>query len=116
MGLKEQQAAIQRELDRFIDLIELMLPRYHKLLDSENLSEDDLQELGELEHFLIGVAARVTDLKQILDQDVFGQSLDSYFKLKEKASKGDLEATKKFKRLRDTFHRSITEGGIIHWN
>jgi hypothetical protein len=98
MGLKEQQAAIQRELDRF------------------NPTEEQLVELGELEHFLIGVTARVTDLKQILDQDVFGQSLDVYFKLKEKASRGDEQASKKLNRLRDTFHRSINEGGIIHWN
>ncbi len=116
MGLKEQQAAIQRELDRFIDLMEVLLPRYNNLMRIDQPSEEQLVELGELEHFLIGVSARVTNLKQILDQDVFGQSLDVYFKLKQKAALGDEKALKKLNRLRETFHRSINEGGIIQWN
>ena len=52
MGFKEQQAAIQRELDRFIDLLGILLPRYSKLLKRKNLTEDELHELGELEQFL----------------------------------------------------------------
>ena len=58
MGFKEQQAAIQRELDRFIDLLSVLLPRYSKLLKRDDLNEQELHELGEIEHFLIGVNGR----------------------------------------------------------
>jgi hypothetical protein len=116
MGFKEQQAAIQRELDRFIDLLGILLPRYSKLLKRKNLTEDELHELGELEHFLIGVNGRISEIKQVLDQDVYGHSLDLYYKLKAKANLGDEQATKKLSRLRDSYNDSMISGQIIHWN
>lgn len=116
MGFKEQQAAIQRELDRFIDLLGVLLPRYSKLLKRKNLTEEELHELGELEHFLIGVNGRISEIKQVLEQDVYGHSLDLYYKLKAKANLGDEHAAKKLSRLRDSFNDSMISGQIIHWN
>ena len=116
MGFKEQQAAIQRELDRLIDLLGILLPRYSKLLKRKNLTEDELHELGELEHFLIGVNGRISEIKQVLEQDVYGHSLDLYYKLKAKADLGDEDAAKKLSRLRDSYNDSMISGQIIHWN
>lgn len=116
MGFKDQQAAIQRELDRFIDLLTVLLPRYSSLLEDKKLSSDELTELGEIEHFLIGVTARVTEIKDLLEQDVFGHSLDFYYKLKPKALAGDLDAMKKINKLRDTFNEGLKTGNIIIWN
>lgn len=116
MGFKEQQAAIQKELDRFIDMMGVLLPRYSQLLKKAHLSESELAELGEMEHFLIGVNGRISEIQSVLEQDVFGHSLDLYYKLKLKAVKGDEHAMKKLTMLRDTFNESLAAGGIIHWN
>lgn len=116
MGFKEQQAAIQRELDRFIDLLGVMLPRYSKLLKRDNLSDPELHELGEIEHFLIGVNGRISEIQRLLEEDVFGNSLDYYYKLKRQALKGDEGATRKMNKLRETFNESLQSGTMIHWN
>ena len=116
MGFKEQQAAIQRELERFSGLLEVVLPRYSLLLKQESLNEKELTELGEIEHFLIGVTARITELKERLEQDVFGHSMDLYYKIKEKANNGDPEARKKLSKLRDTYAEALKAGTVLHWN
>jgi hypothetical protein len=116
MGFKEQQAAIQRELDRFIDLLSVLLPRYSKLLKRDNLNEQELHELGEIEHFLIGVNGRISEIKQLLEEDVFGHSIDYYYKLKHKALKGDESAARKMLKLKEAFTESLQGGTMIHWN
>lgn len=116
MGFKEQQAAIQRELDRFIDLLGIMLPRYSRLLKRDDLNEEELHELGEMEHFLIGVNGRISEIKQLLEEDVFGHSIDYYYKLKHQAQKGDENALRKMNKLRDSFNESLQAGTMIHWN
>lgn len=116
MGFKEQQAAIQKELDRFIDLLGVLLPRYSRLLKKNNLEEDELRELGEMEHFLIGVNGRISEIKQMLEEDVFGHSIDYYYKLKQQVKKGHPGAGKKLEKLRDTFNESLQAGTFIHWN
>ncbi|MNU90188.1 hypothetical protein D3C71_800460 [compost metagenome] len=116
MGFKEQQAAIQRELDRFIDLLGVMLPRYSKLLKSKNLSEEELHELGEMEHFLIGVNGRIGEIKNLLEQDVFGHGLHQYYKTKKKALNGDQVAIQKLEHLRKSFEDALVTGAMIQWN
>lgn len=116
MGYKEQQAAIQKELDRFTDLLEVLLPRYNTLLQKKQLNPDELSELGELEHFLIGVSGRISAIKNLLEQDVFGHSLQQYYKEKSKASVGDLHAMEKLQKLRKTFTDALDSGEIINWN
>lgn len=116
MGFKEQQAAIQKELDRFIDLLNVLLPRYEKLLNSKSLNQEELHELGEMEHFLIGVTARVTEIKELLEKDIFGHSLDLYYQLKKRAERGDSAAEQKMLKLREGFHENLKSGNIILWN
>jgi len=116
MGYKEQQAAIQKELDRFTDLLEVLLPRYNKLLQKKRLDPDELSELGELEHFLIGVSGRITAIKQSLEEDVFGHSLQQLYKEKNKAEKGDINALKKFEKLKKSFSDALKDGDIMNWN
>lgn len=116
MGFKEQQAAIQRELDRFIDLLGVLLPRYSKLLKRDDLTDQELHELGEIEHFLIGVNGRIAEIKQLLEEDVFGHSIDYYYKLKLRALKGDENAMRKMIKLKEAFNESLQAGTMIHWN
>ena len=116
MGFKEQQAAIERELDRFTDLLGVLLPRYSKLLDQKKLTDEELKELGDIEHFLIGVTGRVTEIKQLLEQDIFGHSIDLYYKLKQKSLQGDEQATRKMEKLRETFNDTLKSGELIQWN
>jgi len=116
MGFKDQQAAIQRELDRFIDLLGVLLPRYSRLLKKNELGEEELHELGEIEHFLIGVNGRISEIKQMLEEDVFGHSIDYYYKLKQQVKKGEPGATRKLEKLKETFNESLQAGTFIHWN
>jgi hypothetical protein len=116
MGFKEQQAAIQRELDRFIDLLGVLLPHYSRMLKKTDLNDEELAELGEIEHFLIGVNGRIAEIKQMLEEDVFGHSIDYYYKLKARADQGDPGAEKKLDRLRETFNESLQAGTMVHWN
>ena len=116
MGFKEQQDAIQRELDKFIDMLGKVLPHYSKLLKRSDLSTDELKELGEIEHFLIGVNGRISEIRQMLEEDVFGHSLHYYYQLKEKVKLGEPGAQQKLERLRDTFNESLHGGTFIHWN
>lgn len=116
MGFKEQQAAIQRELDRFIDMLGVLLPRYSRLIRQTNLNEAELVELGEIEHFLIGVNGRISEIKNILEQDVFGHGLHQYYKTKLKALGGDHSALQKLEHLRKSFEDALGTGAMINWN
>ena len=116
MGFREHQAAIEKELDRFMDLLGTLLPRYSHLLRQDNLNDQELHELGELEHFLIGVSGRISSIKTLLEQDVFGHSLHQYYKEKKKAANGDLKALEKLEQLRKTFGNALDTGSIVNWN
>lgn len=116
MGFKEQQAAIQRELDRFIDLLGVLLPRYSKLIKSNNLTDSEIEELGELEHFLIGVNGRINEIKNILEQDVYGHGLHEYYKAKLKAKTGDELALAKLEHLKKSYSEALDSGAILNWN
>lgn len=116
MGYRNQQAAIQRELDKFIELLEVILPRYSGLLKIDDPTAEELRELGELEHFLIEMNGRIAEIKQMLEHDVFGHSLDVYYKLKEKAKSGEPGSEAKLNRLRESFNESLHGGTFINWN
>ena len=116
MGFKEQQAAIEKELDRFMDLLGIMLPRYNSLLKQSHLNSSEIHELGELEHFLIGVTGRISEIKNLLETDLFGHSLHQYYKAKIKAEKGDSEASEKLEHLKKTFSDALESGSLVNWN
>jgi hypothetical protein len=116
MGFNEQRLAIQRELDRITHEMNVLIPRYTLLLKRANLSQDELEELGEMEHFLFGLTNQISEMKAQLEHDVYGNSTDFYFKLKKAAQNGDAVAQKKLEKLRETFHDSLQNSGIISWN
>ena len=84
-NFKENRKELDEELERFITLLNQLLPHYHFLLKKKDLSEEELNKLGEIEHYLIGVNSKIMEIKGKLEQDLFGQSLDTYYKLKTNA-------------------------------
>lgn len=116
MDFRTNREAINKELEDFINLLHTVIPRYSELLKKELLSTAELTELGDIEYFLIEVNAKISEIKKILENDIFGHSLDLYFKLKKKAENGDVEAKRKFETMRETFSESLKCGMIINWN
>lgn len=116
MNFKQNKDALNRELEQFINTLNELLPRYSKLLRKSTLSNDELVELGDIEYFLIEVNTKISEIKNMLEHDLFGHSLDTYYKLKEKALEGEVVSQLKFNRLRQTFVNSLKEGDIINWN
>lgn len=113
---KQNKAALNRELERFMTILDDLLPRYSLLLDKDNISSSELTELGEIEHYLIEVNAKISTIKNMLEQDLFGHSLDVFYKLKVKAKQGDNDAQAKLDRMREVFEDSLKSGNIFVWN
>ncbi len=113
---KSNKKQLDQELDRFISLLSELLPRYHELLEKENLSQDELKNLGEIEHYLLGVNAKIIEIKKQLEQDLFGQSLSMYYQLKNEAIEGNANSKLKLEKLRDVFVGLLNSGEIINYN
>jgi hypothetical protein len=116
MNNKTYQEEINKELDRFIDLLSATLPRYTELVKKSKISKPELDELGELEYFLIHINGKIADLKKKIEHDLFGLSLDLYYKLKNKALKGDKEASRKILTMKKAFDKSLKGNDFINWN
>lgn len=113
---KENKRELDKELERFITLLNQLLPHYHSLLKKKDLSSDELQRLGDIEHYLLGVNAKIIDIKGKLEQDLFGQSLDIYYKLKQNAIDGDAKSKLKLEKMRDSFLEALKAGDIVNFN
>ena len=113
---KSNKKQLDQELDRFISLLGELLPRYHELLEKENLSQDELKNLGEIENYLLGVNAKIIEIKKQLEQDLFGQSLSMYYQLKNEAIEGNANSKLKLEKLRDVFVGLLNSGEIINYN
>jgi hypothetical protein len=113
---QQNKDALNRELEQFINKLNEVLPRYSALLSKRDVSSEELSELGELEHFLIEVNYKISEIKHRLEQDLFGHSLATYFKLKKKSAEGDQAAFVKIDRMRKVFEESLRSGNIINWN
>jgi hypothetical protein len=116
MDFLQNKDAMNAELDRFVLLLNDLLPRYSILLKKSNLNNDELKNLGDIEHFLIEVNSKITEIKNMLDEDLFGHSIDLYYKIKAKALKGDPDAKLRLERMRDTFSESLQGETIMLWN
>ena len=79
---KRQQGELDKELERFIELLNQLLPKYNSLLKKENLDKNELVRLGEIEAYLLSVNSKIMKIKGELEQNLFGKSLDTYYKLK----------------------------------
>jgi hypothetical protein len=115
-NFKENRKELDEELERFIALLNQLLPHYHFLLKKEDLDDDELNRLGEIEHYLIGVNAKIMEIKGKLEQDLFGQSLDTYYRLKDSAYEGNPKSKLKLEKMRDTFAEALKSGDLINYN
>ena len=116
MDFNQNRDAINKELEQFILLLNETLPRYSSLLKKQEISSSELKELGDIEYFLIEVNAKITEIKKMLENDLFGHSIDLYYKLKRSAQNGDVQAQHKFEAMRDAFNESLKGDTIINWN
>ena len=107
---------INKELEKFIVTLNELLPRYSTLLKKPDITKIEIEELGEIEHFLIEINSKISEIKTMLENDLFGHSIDYYYKLKAKAIKGDIEAKSKLDKLRDVFTESLQGDTIVNWN
>jgi hypothetical protein len=116
MSFEKHKQLLNRELDQFNVVLGELLPRYVFLVRKEDCSAEELKELGEVEHFLIEVNSKIASIKNRLDQDLFGETMDLYYKVKAEAEKGNVVAQKKFRRLRASLHESIKGDMFFNWN
>jgi hypothetical protein len=116
MDFNRQKEAINRELDHFIQLLNNTLPRYTVLLKQVSISNEELKELGEIEYFLLEVNSKINEIKQQLEHDLFGHSLDQYYKLKKMAENGDQTSKQKFETMRKSFNDALQSNVLINWN
>ena len=87
--LGESRNELDDELERFITLLNQLLPHYHFLLKKDSLNNEERKKLGEIEHYLIGVNSKIMEIKGKLEQDLFGRSIDTLYRLKDLAYGGD---------------------------
>ena len=85
-------------------------------LKKKNLDQEELKKLGEIEHYLIGVNSKIMDIKSKLEQDLFGQSMDVFYKLKVQAAAGDPAAKLKLEKMRDAFSEALKSGDLVNYN
>jgi hypothetical protein len=107
---------LNKELERFIQTLNEVLPRYSALLKKQQMTKEELSELGEIEHFLIGMNYQISEIKERIEQDLFGHTLDTYYKLKRLAEFGDADAQKKMDRLKVVFEDYLRKGNIVNYN
>jgi hypothetical protein len=113
---QEQQGALDKELERFIELLDQLLPKYQFLLKKDQLDQKELVRLGEIEIYLLSLNSRIMKIKGELEQNLFGKSLDTYYKLKNQAIEGDPQSRLKMEKMRDAFSEALQAGDIINLN
>ena len=116
MDFNQSKNALNQELEQFLVVLNQLLPRYSSLINKDFINPTELKELGEIEHFLIEVNSKIREIKNRLDQNLFGHSLDLYYKYKEAAKKGDALAQNKMERLHNFFNESLKGKEAINWN
>jgi len=116
MSFEKHKQLLNQELDQFNALLGELLPKYVLLVRKNDCTPEELKELGEIEHYLIEVNSKIASIKNRLDQDLFGETMDLYYKIKAQAEKGDLKAKKKFEQLKTSFHSSVKGDMFFNWN
>lgn len=116
MGFEKHKRLLNKELDQFNLLLSEILPRYIELMKKSEISDEELRELGEMEHFLIEINGKIAQIKSQLDHDLFGESLEEYYRVKELAKAGDAAAKVKLEKLRGALIDSIKGDTFFNWN
>ncbi len=96
-------------------LVEI-IPQYIALLNKEKLNKKDLLRLGDLEYLLFDINSRIKHISSLLQQELFGTSLDQLFKMKNLAKKGSLHSKLKYDELRKGYQVLLKNGSIFDWN
>ena len=107
---------IDKELERFMSLLNQILPYYHSLLKKKELDSYELKRLGEIEYYLLTVNSKIMEIKSQLEQDLFGQSSETYYKLKSEAFTGNPYSKLKLEKMGDTFTEALASGEIMNYN
>lgn len=113
---QKNKETILREMEQFVSRMNELLPRYVFLANNQSLTNDELTELGEIEHLLIEINGRIALLKEKLSRDLFGHSLDLYYQLKKKSEAGDHSGDQQLERLRLKIEKAFSEGKDFIWN
>ena len=116
MSFEKHKQLLNQELDQFNALLGELLPKYVLLVRKNDCTPAELKELGEIEHYLIEVNSKIANIKNRLDQDLFGETMDLYYKVKAQAEKGDVKAKKKFEQLKASLHSSVKGDMFFNWN
>ena len=116
MDFKKHKETLNQELDQFNSILGEILPRYVYLVHKKDSSTDETKELGDIEHFLIEINSKIASIKNRLDQDLFGETMQMYYRLKEEAKNGDVSSKKRLDKLRNTLHNSIKGDTYFNWN
>ena len=107
---------LRGNIESLINELNKMAPRYHKLKAKDMLSDAERKELGEIEYFLIEISPQLERVKNLINQDLYGMSVDFYYKLKMKAQNGDIDAKKMIDKLRPGLLEAMGKSAYEHWN
>jgi hypothetical protein len=113
-NLKETQQKMNYEMEQFTSIIQQLLPKYIALVEKPTLSLQETYELGEIEYSLVEINDKLNCIREQITRNLFGYSLDNYYKLKKYFVDSNLEM--KLNHLKKTFESEIREGDIIIWN
>ncbi len=116
MGLDQSKNRIEEELNLFISQLNDLLPRYEYLVRKKELSNQELKELGEVEYLLLDLNAKISAIKNDLDHQLFGNFLDSYYRLKQKVKSGDIKSDKKLMQLKTLYGDILNSNDYLIWN
>lgn len=93
-----------------------VIPKYLELVGKDKLNKQELSELGELEYFLMDIDSRIKHITQMLEQQLYGSTMERMLKMKDKARSGSLTAKLKYDEMRKSFQEMLTSGVIFEWN
>lgn len=116
MDFHQNKNSINIELEKFISILNELVPRYAVLVQKREISQIERKELGDMEHLLIELNSKITGLKNLLDEHLYGHSFDLYYKYKRLANSGDALAEEKRKHLLDFFNESLKGEELFNWN
>ncbi|MDG1147096.1 MAG: hypothetical protein P8N52_02195 [Crocinitomicaceae bacterium] len=116
MGVNEQIARLNKELDEFHLVLGEILPRYLELMKKKNKTQEEQNELDNTEQFLLEVNTKIAKIKNKLDQDLFGEAINLYYRAKTKAKQGDLKSKIQLDQLRTKLQSSIAGNHFFNWN
>ena len=73
-------------------------------------------ELDNTEQFLLEINTKIAKIKNTLYQDLFGETMNLYYRVKAKANLGDLNSKMHLERLRTKLQTSIEGDHFFNWN